>query len=1155
MLRRRGSAFVPLPPVVPALLALVLALVGAHDASAQAFSPASRLDTYALGSPNGLAIGDLNDDGLPDLVTANRLVATVSVFLGTAGGRLDTPIGFTTGANPFAVALGDLDGDGHLDLAVANDAGSSVSLLLGTGTGTFGPKHDLATGASPQAVALADLDGDGHLDVVTANGNAGTVSVFLNHGDGSMGARTDYAAGASPSAVAIADVDADGRVDLVSTAASGGIVSVRLGSGGGAFGPRTDFTCGSTPLAVVATDLDGDGDVDLATANSGSDDVSVLLGNGAGVFAAHVDYAAMTGTHSIAAGDMNADGNADLVVCNWGAFTVSVLQGIGNGTFGTRTDVASGNYPLNVAVADFNLDGRLDIASVQYQSQTASVYLAVGAGTLGDRVDVTGIAEQRGVAIGDLDEDGDADLVLADYAMHMMLPRLSNGANGFSLATSCPLVFGAQPAGAVIADLDADGHLDVALAASGTKQISVFPGHGDGTFAARVDVSVGARPSAIACADLDRDGALDLVTANADSASVTVRYGDGAGGFPRRADFTVGAGPVAVAIGDVDRNGALDVLTANRDGGSISVLAGSYGGGFNAHVDYPAGTSTRGVAAADLTGDGVDDMAAVEAGSGAVMVWTNLGWGTFSARADYASTNTTPTSLVAADMNLDGRTDLVTTEGASPGAVTVHFNGGSGAFTQHTGYASGYLGSSAVAVGDMNADGRPDLAVANFGLGSGSAFFARGSSMATLAVTPEPSLTGAPVTLTAVVAPAPGLSGTATGVVRFFDGTTLLGSATLASGLATFPMWGGTAGTHTYTAVYAGDSRRLARIAAPLAHRIVASWAPAITSARDVPNDQGGVVKLCWNAAVLDNALDDAVTSYQLFRSVPSAVMARALAAGARLATSPGEVAAASGRVFVTTTFGATTIAWEYVGASGAYHLAAYSAVVTTLGDSSASGNPRTLFMVRALGTLERTWDSAPDSGYSVDNLPPTVPTLVASHYAAGTTTLQWNPNADADLAGYRLYRGANPAFVPGAGNRIATLADHAYADAAGQPYAYKLSAIDVHGNESGWVTIVPTGTTDVEAGAATAFALERVRPNPATGGAIGVQFALPSAAGATLEMLDVGGRRVAHRDLAAFGAGRHTLTLDGASLPPGVYLVRLRQGGAVACARLVVMR
>jgi hypothetical protein len=284
---------------------------------------------------------------------------------------------------------------------------------------------------------------------------------------------------------------------------------------------------------------------------------------------------------------------------------------------------------------------------------------------------------------------------------------------------------------------------------------------------------------------------------------------------------------------------------------------------------------------------------------------------------------------------------------------------------------------------------------------------------------------------------------------------------------------------------------------------------PTSAGIKDVPNDQGGQVKVGWNASYLDDAPTYGIVDYRVWRSVPpNSAPARArLARG--VTTDPDEAAATGG--LLSHRFGVDTYLWELVGSQTANQLPGYSMVTATVGDSVGGSNPRTAFMVEARASTSVSgarWYSAPDSGYSVDNLAPNAPAPFTGQYASGTSHLHWNPNTEADLAGYELYRGTSVSFTPGPGNLVASLPDTGYADAAGAPYVYKLTAIDVHGNESVVATLVPGGTTavDGESPARSFFALASA--NPVRGDAT-MRFGLASAGHVTLTLYDASGRRV----------------------------------------------
>jgi hypothetical protein len=337
---------------------------------------------------------------------------------------------------------------------------------------------------------------------------------------------------------------------------------------------------------------------------------------------------------------------------------------------------------------------------------------------------------------------------------------------------------------------------------------------------------------------------------------------------------------------------------------------------------------------------------------------------------------------------------------------------------------------------------------------------------------------------------------------------------------------------------------------------------PAIVSARDVPNDQGGRVKVSWDASPLENdLLYENIDSYRVYRSVPSGTAALALASGVAIEEAGLPALDGVRDYLLVTTQGALTYYWEYVATVTADHLPGYSYVVPTAGDSIAGSNPLTLFMVQARSAGgAQWWNSAPDSGYSVDNLAPEAPALFTGEYASGTATLHWAANPAPDLAGYRLYRGSAADFVPGPENLVVAQPDTGYTDAVGALYYYKLCAVDVHGNVSPCATLLPSGTTDAPGPAMPrAVFLAPPTPNPARG-PVTLRFGLPRAANVELALFDQQGRRLRSLLTGAQPAGEHTLTRDGRdedghALPAGLYFVRLAAEGRTFVSRLAVIR
>jgi hypothetical protein len=330
--------------------------------------------------------GDMNRDGLVDLVAANEQGNSVTVLLGRGDGTF-APAGpeFPTGAYPTGGAIADFNGDGIPDVVTANYHGNSVSILLGVGDGTLGPPGEYPTepGAETSNLAVGDLNGDGVPDVVATNPATGSMSVFLGRADGTLQPGTNLRVGllgfSSPFSAAIADFDGDGKRDVALADDAGRAMIVRLGNGDGTFRPEVEYPIGGEgSFVVVAADVNMDGKVDLVVANRGSDGVSVLLGRGDGTFRAPIvaGTGAGTGPYALAIGDFNLDGVPDVVTANYQSSTASVLLGVGDGRFEAPLDAGNtGNISYGVATGDFNRDGRPDFAVCNAASNDVVVRL------------------------------------------------------------------------------------------------------------------------------------------------------------------------------------------------------------------------------------------------------------------------------------------------------------------------------------------------------------------------------------------------------------------------------------------------------------------------------------------------------------------------------------------------------------------------------------------------------------------------------------------------------------------------------------------------------------------------------------------------------------------------------------------------------------
>jgi flagellin-like hook-associated protein FlgL len=288
--------------------------------------------SYSVGAtPHSIASGDFNGDGILDIVTSDYTSNTASVLLGMGDGtfapRITSIISSGLSNGPRDIALGDLNGDGIIDLVTADYVSNTVSVLLGFGNGSFGAALSIAVGLEPYSVTTGDFNRDGILDLVTADSGSNTISVLLGLGSGSYAPRVSFAVGNGPRSIKTADFNGDGVLDLVSANGGADTVSVLYGTGNGGFAMQVSYSVGEEPVSVSTGDFNGDGFLDIATTDYNDSAVSVLLGNGIGSFSLRTSFAAGNFSRSIVADDFNGDGVIDLVTADSGSNTTSVLLG------------------------------------------------------------------------------------------------------------------------------------------------------------------------------------------------------------------------------------------------------------------------------------------------------------------------------------------------------------------------------------------------------------------------------------------------------------------------------------------------------------------------------------------------------------------------------------------------------------------------------------------------------------------------------------------------------------------------------------------------------------------------------------------------------------------------------------------------------------
>jgi hypothetical protein len=600
------------------------------------------------------------------------------------------------------------------------------------------------------------------------------ISVVLGNGDGTFQAAVLTPLTITTfDPIFVGDVNADGIDDLVILQqAAPATVQVWTGNGDGTFTESSQGTIAVTTNAALwatVTPFKPDTALDIVVADAATPNgnIWVLKNNGTGTFAAAaaipftgpLNPANIPNTGTVAFGDFNNDGYLDFAGPAGAASTASLNQMViylnnGSGTgFTGPTALAT---PDSVYDSCFNVAGNLsghtgaaDIVSANcLDNNTVTVYAnASGTGVFSPGVYSEGGIDTTAVAIGDINGDGYNDIVSsnqqgADITVLLgtgdgkggVLPATVGYAIGGTMLTTAGVVL--PPA--LVADFNKDGHNDV-IVPDGVNNFVYLQGFGDGSFQSAVDYYSEPPTSAgngyqtslgIASGDFKGDGNTDFVVGNfpvfgQHAGYITVFLSDGKGALSPGVNYGSALTSFQfqfVAVGDFNGDGKLDIAATDAANGGVQIFTGNGDGTFTVGSTYPTDTgtySTLGIIAGDFNGDGKTDLAVVNnSGStnGDVGVLINNGTGGFNPVVNYPTGTTSATlatEITTADVNGDKILDLIVPQygGATPGTTVLILLGkGDGTFPTSQ---SASVGNNpyAAAIGDINGDGKVDLAV------------------------------------------------------------------------------------------------------------------------------------------------------------------------------------------------------------------------------------------------------------------------------------------------------------------------------------------------------------------------------------------------------------------------------------------------------------
>lgn len=572
-------------------------------------APASTTTALTLGSSSETVVQN------GTIASGSVLTLTATVTAGTSS--------VNVGSVSFCDASAPLCSDIHLiGTAQITQAGTAVfKFIPGIGTHTY-----KAVFAGTPNGATAYAGSSSSTATITVTGTYPTISTLTSTGTAGDYSLTATVAGFGTPALT-------GTVSFVDTTSANSVLATQpLGTAVSNlnFLDASSPSTGQDPDSDVIADFNGDGIADVAIANYSDNTITVLLGKGDGTFApAPGSPITVTSVaRSIVAGDFNHDGKIDLAMTN--SFyngVVTILLGNGDGSFtpapGLPTTVGDSFQIVDsLATGDFNGDGIQDIAvgvsGSYYGPGVLVVLLGNGDGTFKKLPGVTLAQQSASPTTGDFNRDGITDLAIVDYYGSQVAIYLGNGDGTFQQAPNSPLTVGPEATGAVAADLNGDGILDLAVAnlisplSNGT--ITILLGAGDGTFTpVSASPTVGNNPYNIAYGDFNGDGKADLATANNGDDTVSYLLGNGDGTFlPTIASTYLGQFTTYLATGDINGDGLTDVVAVTQ---SPALGNSSFDGLASVLLSQPTVTATAVVNGINPLGTGTHQVEATYPGN------------------------------------------------------------------------------------------------------------------------------------------------------------------------------------------------------------------------------------------------------------------------------------------------------------------------------------------------------------------------------------------------------------------------------------------------------------------------------------------------------------------------------------------------------------
>lgn len=661
-------------------------------------------DAAELGSNAPSGIDVQAGAGIVSAATAQPVVPSAATDV--AAGQIERAGQLIAGG---LLAVGDINADAEPDCVVVD--GGTLTPFANVG-GVLVPAAP-ATGQAPVAIRIGNLNRTGNAEVVT--GDAIGVRIWrqtsLPGGTPVLEEQSFIASGAAND-LEILDVDQDAFPDLVIGTVAGVIIAIHQRNGGNTYAIGQSVFLPGPVERVRTVDLDADGDRDVLALVGAT---LRILRNDGGTFVEDGQIA-VSSVASLSAGDVDGDGIPEVLVAGQGAAQLFIRQP--NGSYlGSPVAVAA----EQAALLDLDRDARADIVArtavglellQNDRNGGFATYLVEGSSTAAD------------FGAADLDRDGDLDLLLLELSQLRTFEGGSAGTFGDTVLAERQQLGTSAVSKQELVDVDGDGRRDRVVLTAVGAEVWTADGVGGFTLAGSFASAQSVGPTAFAFGDVDGDGDVDCVL-GFDGAGNEAFVNDGQGQFTFAWAFSAAACR-SLALTDFDADGDLDVFVGN-DGTNEVYRNDSSGGAVQFFLDGTAlqnvlplalGNETIALLPFDFDRDGDEDMVVVNGGDLTApqdaFLLRNNGPGFGYAVANQLNAQLLATGAAIGDIDGDGREDLAIAQLSSNGSATVKwFRGFSLSIsTQPTNVASnGQYFSRSLVIADMDGDGRSDFVI------------------------------------------------------------------------------------------------------------------------------------------------------------------------------------------------------------------------------------------------------------------------------------------------------------------------------------------------------------------------------------------------------------------------------------------------------------